>query len=111
MLENIHRSQKREILHICEFLRHRWQGKASSAFSVWLILNVAFCFFNLRIGIFILFMIFVKFINSQWIVSGSEDNMVYIWNLQTKEIVQKLQGHTGKEKTTARTVTLELYKT
>lgn len=33
---------------------------------------------------------------SQWIVSGSEDNMVYIWNLQTKEIVQKLQGHTGR---------------
>lgn len=31
----------------------------------------------------------------QWIVSGSEDNLVYIWNLQTKEIVQKLQGHTG----------------
>jgi WD40 repeat protein len=31
----------------------------------------------------------------QWIVSGSEDNTVYIWNLQTKEIVQKLQGHTG----------------
>ncbi|KAB1280585.1 WD repeat-containing protein 5 [Camelus dromedarius] len=30
----------------------------------------------------------------QWIVSGSEDNLVYIWNLQTKEIVQKLQGHT-----------------
>ncbi|KAM7331052.1 hypothetical protein ACRRTK_010241 [Alexandromys fortis] len=27
------------------------------------------------------------------IVSGSEDNLVYIWNLQTKEIVQKLQGH------------------
>lgn len=35
------------------------------------------------------------FYRSQWIVSGSEDNMVYIWNLQTKEIVQKLQGHTG----------------
>ena len=32
---------------------------------------------------------------SQWIVSGSEDNMVYIWNLQTKEIVQQLEGHTG----------------
>ncbi|KAJ8953303.1 hypothetical protein NQ317_016567 [Molorchus minor] len=30
----------------------------------------------------------------KWIVSGSEDNMVYIWNLQTKEIVQKLYGHT-----------------
>ena len=33
---------------------------------------------------------------TQWIVSGSEDNLVYIWNLQTKEIVQKLQGHTGE---------------
>jgi len=32
----------------------------------------------------------------QWIVSGSEDNLVYIWNLQTKEVVQKLQGHTGE---------------
>nr|CAI5817368.1 unnamed protein product [Callosobruchus analis] len=31
----------------------------------------------------------------KWIVSGSEDNMVYIWNLQTKDIVQKLQGHTA----------------
>lgn len=34
----------------------------------------------------------------QWIVSGSEDNLVYIWNLQTKEIVQKLQGHTGEHR-------------
>ena len=34
-------------------------------------------------------------VRPQWIVSGSEDNSVYIWNLQTKEIVQKLQGHTG----------------
>ncbi|CAG0897628.1 unnamed protein product [Cyprideis torosa] len=30
----------------------------------------------------------------KWIVSGSEDNKVYIWNLQTKEIVQVLEGHT-----------------
>ncbi|KRY34450.1 WD repeat-containing protein 5 [Trichinella spiralis] len=30
----------------------------------------------------------------KWIVSGSEDGMVYIWNLQSKEIVQKLSGHT-----------------
>ena len=30
----------------------------------------------------------------QWIVSGSEDNMIYIWNLQSKEVVQKLSGHT-----------------
>ena len=34
----------------------------------------------------------------QWIVSGSEDNLIYIWNLQTKEIVQKLEGHTGKRR-------------
>jgi len=33
----------------------------------------------------------------KWIVSGSEDCMVYIWNLQTKEIVQKLSGHTGND--------------
>ncbi len=30
---------------------------------------------------------------SKWIVCGSEDNCVYLWNLQTKEIVQKLEGH------------------
>lgn len=37
----------------------------------------------------------------QWIVSGSEDNMVYIWNLQSKEVVQRLQGHTDTVLTTA----------
>src|SRR2546421_406172 len=31
----------------------------------------------------------------KWIVSGSEDNCIYIWNLQSKEIVQKLEGHSG----------------
>ncbi|KAJ2843375.1 WD repeat-containing protein 5, partial [Coemansia erecta] len=28
-----------------------------------------------------------------WIVSGSEDHCIYLWNLQNREIVQKLQGH------------------
>lgn len=28
-------------------------------------------------------------------MSGSEDNLVYVWNLQTKEIVQRLDGHAG----------------
>jgi COMPASS component SWD3 len=28
-------------------------------------------------------------------ISGSEDNMVYIWDLQSKKIVQKLEGHKG----------------
>ena len=37
----------------------------------------------------------IVFFFIKWIVSGSEDNMVYIWNLQTKEIVQRLAGHTG----------------
>ena len=45
----------------------------------------------------ILFVVVVVclFVCLQWIVSGSEDNSVYIWNLQTKEIVQKLEGHKG----------------
>ena len=28
-------------------------------------------------------------------MSGSEDNTVYIWNLQSKEVAQKLEGHKG----------------
>lgn len=28
-------------------------------------------------------------------ISGSEDNLVYIWDLQSKKIVQKLAGHKG----------------
>lgn len=31
----------------------------------------------------------------QWIVSGSEDNKIVIWNLQSKDIVQTLEGHQG----------------
>lgn len=29
----------------------------------------------------------------KWIVSGSEDNKVYLWDLQSREIVQVLEGH------------------
>jgi len=35
-------------------------------------------------------------IPTQWIVSGLEDHMIYIWDLQTKKIVQKLEGHKGE---------------
>lgn len=28
-------------------------------------------------------------------MSGSEDNKVYLWNLQTREVVQVLDAHTG----------------
>ena len=33
--------------------------------------------------------------SGKWIVSGSEDNRVFLWNLQTKRVVQTLEGHTG----------------
>jgi COMPASS component SWD3 len=29
----------------------------------------------------------------KWIVSGSEDKKVFLWNLQSKEVVQMLEGH------------------
>lgn len=32
--------------------------------------------------------------NGKYIVSGSEDNCVYLWDLQNKNMVQKLEGHT-----------------
>lgn len=28
-------------------------------------------------------------------MSGSEDNSVYLWELQSRKIVQKLEGHTN----------------
>jgi COMPASS component SWD3 len=32
--------------------------------------------------------------NGKYIVSGSEDKCVYLWDLQSRKIVQKLEGHT-----------------
>lgn len=31
----------------------------------------------------------------KWIISGSEDGKIYLWDLQTREIVQVLEGHQG----------------
>lgn len=64
--------------HILEFIINKLTlylipGKLLQLFIFWVI-NIHFC--------------------PQWIVSGSEDNLVYIWNLQSKEIVQRLSGHT-----------------
>lgn len=73
MSEDLYRTQKRTVLHLREFLGYWWKGKSD-------IPVLGYTFYSL----FYL----------QWIVSGSEDNMVYIWNLQSKEIVQRLQGHT-----------------
>jgi len=33
--------------------------------------------------------------NRVWIVSGSEDHKIYLWDLQSREIAQVLEGHTG----------------
>ena len=30
---------------------------------------------------------------AKWVVSGSEDHKVYIWDLQTRQVVQILEGH------------------
>lgn len=32
--------------------------------------------------------------NEKYIVSGSEDNCVYLWELQSRKVVQRLEGHT-----------------
>jgi COMPASS component SWD3 len=32
--------------------------------------------------------------NGKYIVSGSEDRCVYLWDLQGKNMIQKLEGHT-----------------
>lgn len=31
--------------------------------------------------------------NGKYIVSGSEDHCVYLWDLQGKNLIQKLEGH------------------
>lgn len=31
--------------------------------------------------------------NGKYIVSGSEDNCLYLWELQSRKIVQKLEAH------------------
>lgn len=64
-------------MYICQFFGNRWKGKHET-YNVHEIIKAN----NLIID------------SLQWIVSGSEDHMVYIWNLQSKEVVQKLQGHT-----------------
>lgn len=38
---------------------------------------------------------FLLYGRGKYIVSGSEDNKVYIWNLQTRQVVQSLEGHRG----------------
>ena len=42
--------------------------------------------------------------SGKWIVSGSEDGQVYIWNLQTKKVVQTLSGHSGTQQDASRTL-------
>jgi len=32
----------------------------------------------------------------KYVVSGSEDNKIYIWDLQTRKVLQILEGHRGQ---------------
>lgn len=34
-------------------------------------------------------------VQGKWIISGSEDNRLLIWDLNTGQVVKKLAGHTG----------------
>ncbi|XP_068673004.1 WD repeat-containing protein 5-like isoform X1 [Montipora foliosa] len=34
-------------------------------------------------------------VNRKWVISGSEDGHIFIWDLNTGEVVEKLVGHTG----------------
>ena len=80
--QDIHRTPQWKVLHLCKFLSDRREGESR---LWWLLLKAAHSTDW-----------HILFVCLQWIVSGSEDNLVYIWNLQTKEVVQKLQGHTGE---------------
>ena len=62
--------------------------------------SLPFRFFSLN---FLNRLIFANFsvTGGKWIVSCSEDRLVYIWNLQTREIVQKLEGHSDVVLSTA----------
>lgn len=33
-------------------------------------------------------------VNGKWVLSGSEDNQLYMWELNSCQIVRKLSGHT-----------------
>lgn len=33
-------------------------------------------------------------VNGKWVLSGSEDNQLYMWELNSCQIVGKLSGHT-----------------
>ena len=37
----------------------------------------------------------------KYIVSGSEDNKIYIWDLQSRKVMQVLEGHRGESMSAA----------
>ncbi|KAH0928464.1 hypothetical protein HID58_014191, partial [Brassica napus] len=48
---------------------------------------------TMQLGIFCITSAF-SVTNGKYILTGSEDNCVYLWDLQHKTILQRLQGHT-----------------
>lgn len=41
--------------------------------------------------------LFSQFLSGKWIISGSEDNDIYVWDLQTTQKVAQFSGHTGRK--------------
>mmetsp|Transcript_11983 Transcript_11983/g.50048 ORF Transcript_11983/g.50048 Transcript_11983/m.50048 type:complete len:84 (+) Transcript_11983:1103-1354(+) len=41
-----------------------------------------------------MFSTFIVTGKDKYIASGSEDNNLYIWDIQSRQVVQKLRGHT-----------------
>jgi len=36
-----------------------------------------------------------QYVENKYIISGSEDNKIYIWSMQHMKVLQILEGHTG----------------
>ena len=34
-------------------------------------------------------------VNGKWVISGSEDNKLFIWDLNTGQVIERLVGHAG----------------
>jgi COMPASS component SWD3 len=49
---------------------------------------------------------FVTTTRKQFVISGSEDNLIYLWDLQSMEIVQTLKGHTSKPLPVCRSISV-----
>jgi COMPASS component SWD3 len=70
------------LLRHCTVLLSSPQGKCLKTYESHV--NTSYCAFSA-----------FSVTSGKYIVSGSEDGFIYLWNLQSKKVVQKLSGHTG----------------